>query len=92
MKKPRYKRILFNISGEILTGEKDYGIDPVVIGQIGQEIKEVVSLGVEVAIVIGGGQYLSRRGGKLKGNGPGNGRLHGDAGNRLERSRPPGCP
>jgi uridylate kinase len=58
MKKPRYKRILLKISGEILTGEKDYGIDPVVIGQIGQEIKEVVSLGVEVAIVIGGGNIF----------------------------------
>ncbi len=58
MKKPRYKRILLKISGEILTGEKDYGIDPVVIGQIGQEIKEVVSLGVEIAIVIGGGNIF----------------------------------
>ena len=58
MKKPRYKRILLKISGEVLTGEKDYGIDPVVIGQIGQEIKEVVSLGVEVAIVIGGGNIF----------------------------------
>jgi len=58
MKKPRYKRILLKISGEILTGEKDYGIDPVVIGQIGQEIKEVVGLGVEVAIVIGGGNIF----------------------------------
>jgi len=58
MKKPRYKRILLKISGEILTGEKDYGIDPVIIGQIGQEIKEVVSLGVEVAIVIGGGNIF----------------------------------
>jgi uridylate kinase len=58
MKKPRYKRILLKISGEILTGEKDYGIDPVVIGQIGQEIKEVVNLGVEVAIVIGGGNIF----------------------------------
>jgi len=58
MKKPRYKRILLKISGEILTGEKDYGIDPVIIGQIGLEIKEVVSLGVEVAIVIGGGNIF----------------------------------
>ena len=58
MKKPRYKRILLKISGEILTGEKDYGIDPVVIGQIGQEIKEVVNLGVEIAIVIGGGNIF----------------------------------
>jgi uridylate kinase len=58
MKTPRYKRILLKISGEVLTGEKDYGIDPVVIGQIGQEIKEVVGLGVEIAIVIGGGNIF----------------------------------
>src|SRR4030043_1698517 len=58
MKKPRYKRILLKISGEILTGERDYGIDPDVIREIAQEIKEVVGLGVEVAIVIGGGNIF----------------------------------
>ncbi|OGP91638.1 MAG: UMP kinase [Deltaproteobacteria bacterium RBG_16_48_10] len=58
MKKPRYKRILLKISGEILTGEKDYGIDPEVIRQIAQEIQEVVRLGVAVAIVIGGGNIF----------------------------------
>jgi len=58
MKRPRYKRILLKISGEILTGERDYGIDPEVIRQIAQEIKEVVGLGVEVAIVIGGGNIF----------------------------------
>jgi len=58
MKRPRYKRILLKISGEILTGEKGFGIDPEIIRQIAQEIKEVVSLGVEVAIVIGGGNIF----------------------------------
>jgi len=58
MKRPRYKRILLKISGEILTGEKGFGIDPDIIRQIAQEIKEVVSLGVEVAIVIGGGNIF----------------------------------
>ena len=58
MKLPRYKRILLKISGEILTGEKGFGIDPEIIRQIAQEIKEVVSLGVEVAIVIGGGNIF----------------------------------
>jgi len=58
MKKPRYKRILLKISGEILTGEKGHGIDPEVMLQIAQEIKEVVSLGVEMAIVIGGGNIF----------------------------------
>jgi len=58
MERPRYKRILLKISGEVLTGEKGYGIDPEVILKIAQEIKEVVGLGVEMAIVIGGGNIF----------------------------------
>ena len=58
MKKPRYKRILLKISGEILTGDQDYGIDPEVIRKVAQEIKEVVGFGVEVAVVIGGGNIF----------------------------------
>ena len=58
MKKPRYKRILLKISGEILTGDRGYGIDPEIIRQIAQEIKEVSGLGVEMAIVIGGGNIF----------------------------------
>jgi uridylate kinase len=58
MKKPHYKRILLKISGESLAGEGDYGIDPPVIQQIAREIKEVKNLGVEVAIVIGGGNIF----------------------------------
>ncbi len=46
------------ISGEILAGDADYGIDPPVIQQIAREIKEVKNLGVEVAIVIGGGNIF----------------------------------
>ena len=58
MKKIRYKRVLLKISGEILTGEGDYGIDPAMIQQIAQEIKEVKALGAEIAIVIGGGNIF----------------------------------
>jgi uridylate kinase len=58
MKRTHYKRILLKLSGEVLTGEKDYGIDPAVIRQIAREIKEVKNLGVEVAIVIGGGNIF----------------------------------
>jgi len=58
MKRPRYKRILLKISGEVLTGEGAYGIDPAVIQQIAHEIKEVRTLGAEVAIVIGGGNIF----------------------------------
>jgi uridylate kinase len=58
MKRNRYQRILLKISGEVLTGKGDYGIDPSVIQKIAQEIKEVKTLGVEVAIVIGGGNIF----------------------------------
>jgi uridylate kinase len=58
MKKPQYKRILLKISGEVLTGEGAYGIDPVVMRKIAQEIKEVKALGMEIAIVIGGGNIF----------------------------------
>ncbi|MGQ9636786.1 MAG: UMP kinase [Thermodesulfobacteriota bacterium] len=58
MKRVRYPRILLKISGEVLTGEKEFGIDPKVIQQIAQEVKEVKALGVEIAIVIGGGNIF----------------------------------
>ena len=58
MKRPRYKRIVLKLSGEVLTGRGDYGIDPEVIQEIAQEIKEVKALGVEIAIVIGGGNIF----------------------------------
>ena len=57
-KKALYKRIILKISGEVLTGERDYGIDPKMIGQIAQEVKDVNNLGVEIAIVIGGGNIF----------------------------------
>lgn len=50
-----YKRILLKLSGEALMGEKQYGIDPKRLAEYAGEIKEVVEKGVEVAIVIGGG-------------------------------------
>jgi len=58
MKKTQYKRILLKISGEVLTGEGEYGIDPAMIQQIASEVKEVENLGVEVSIVIGGGNIF----------------------------------
>jgi uridylate kinase len=50
-----YKRILLKLSGEALMGERQYGIDPKRLASYAEEIKEVVEKGVEVAIVIGGG-------------------------------------
>ena len=50
-----YKRILLKLSGEALMGEKNYGIDNRVLRQYAEEVKTIVDAGVEVAIVIGGG-------------------------------------
>ena len=54
----RYQRILLKLSGEALAGEQGYGIDPQVITGIAAEIKEVAELGVQVALVIGGGNIF----------------------------------
>jgi uridylate kinase len=53
--KPVYKRVLLKLSGESLMGQNSFGLDPVVIEQYAQEVKSIVKSGVEVAIVIGGG-------------------------------------
>jgi len=55
---PRFKRILLKLSGEALAGEQGYGIDPAVIQGIAEEIRDVIHLGVEVALVIGGGNIF----------------------------------
>src|SRR5690349_10255460 len=52
---PRYTRILLKLSGESLMGDKSFGLDSAVISRYGKEIKSVIELGVEVAVVIGGG-------------------------------------
>lgn len=52
---PKYKRVLLKLSGESLMGDKDFGIDPSMIAQYGKDIREIINLGVQVAIVIGGG-------------------------------------
>jgi len=53
-----YKRILLKLSGEALLGEEDYGIGPVIIDRIAKEIQDVVQSGVQIAIVIGGGNIF----------------------------------
>lgn len=53
-----YKRILLKLSGESLMGEKNFGIDPNILEQYAQEVKGVVDMGIEVAIVIGGGNIF----------------------------------
>jgi uridylate kinase len=54
----KYKRILLKLSGESLMGEKKYGIDSAILQQYAEEIKKVKDLGVEIAIVIGGGNIF----------------------------------
>ncbi|HQR51330.1 MAG TPA: UMP kinase [Methylophilaceae bacterium] len=58
MTAPAFKRILLKLSGEALMGEDSYGINRATIERIVKEIKEVVDLGVEVAVVIGGGNIF----------------------------------
>ena len=58
MSEPAYKRVLLKLSGEALMGEKQYGIDPAVTAQIARDVKDIQQLGVETAIVIGGGNIF----------------------------------
>ena len=58
MSEPKYERILLKISGEVLAGDQSFGIDPKVLDDLALEISDIVSLGVEVAIVIGGGNIF----------------------------------
>ncbi len=62
MSQPAYKRILVKLSGEALMGEMDYGISPDVMSRLAQEIKEVIDLGVQVAVVVGGGNIFRGEG------------------------------
>jgi uridylate kinase len=56
--RPAYKRVLLKLSGEALMGEQTYGIDPAVANQIAMDVAEIQGMGVETAIVIGGGNIF----------------------------------
>ena len=56
--KPKFKRILLKLSGEALMGDMDYGIDPVYIRKLAEDVKAVSDAGVEVAMVLGGGNIF----------------------------------
>lgn len=58
MAPPRYKRVLLKLSGEVLAGGEGFGISPPVIGDIAEQIREITKLGVQVGIVIGGGNIF----------------------------------
>ncbi|MBQ4367286.1 MAG: UMP kinase [Muribaculaceae bacterium] len=65
--KTTYKRILLKLSGESLAGEQGYGIDPQRVNDYAEQVKELVAAGVEVAIVIGGGNIFRGLQGAAKG-------------------------
>jgi uridylate kinase len=55
---PKYRRVLLKLSGEALMGEQSYGLDSQIVGRIAREVKAVHQLGVQVALVIGGGNIF----------------------------------
>jgi uridylate kinase len=57
-RRPAYRRIVLKLSGEALAGSQGYGLDPPVLVRIGAEVREVTELGVQLAIVIGGGNIF----------------------------------
>ena len=58
MSEPAFRRILLKLSGEALMGSQGFGVDPVTAARIAEEVEEVRKLGVEVAIVVGGGNFI----------------------------------
>jgi len=64
---PKYKRVLLKLSGEALMGERSFGIDPVVLTCVAQQIKRVMEQQVEAAVVVGGGNFWRGTGPEAKG-------------------------
>ena len=64
---PRFRKILLKVSGEVLMGDQAYGLDMGTVGVIAQEIKEVVERGIELCLVIGGGNIFRGLSGAAKG-------------------------
>jgi uridylate kinase len=67
MKQPKYKRVVLKLSGEALAGNQGYGIDQDIMNSIAAQVKEVQDCGVEVAIVVGGGNIWRGVAGSAKG-------------------------
>jgi uridylate kinase len=65
--KAKYKRVLLKLSGEALMGKKKFGIDRSVLKRVSRQIKDIVDGGVEVAIVVGGGNFWRGTGAEAKG-------------------------
>jgi len=67
LERPRFKRIVLKVSGESLAGQTGYGIDAEMVSSIAEQVKEVVEMNVEVAIVVGGGNIWRGIAGSAKG-------------------------
>ncbi len=67
MAKPRYRRILLKLSGEAMMGERDFGISPAMTKAIASEIAQAVKMGVQVAVVVGGGNIFRGIEGSVRG-------------------------
>jgi len=65
--KAKYKRVLLKLSGEALMGKKKFGIDRLVLKRVSKQIKDILNQGVEVAIVVGGGNFWRGTGTEAKG-------------------------
>lgn len=63
MDTPKYKRVILKLSGEALAGEKGFGINPEVVGRVAMDIFEIAKMGVEISIVVGGGNFWRGRDG-----------------------------
>jgi uridylate kinase len=63
----QYRRVLLKISGEALMGDQDYGLDSVIVNRIAEEIKAVHTLGVQICVVIGGGNIFRGVAGAARG-------------------------
>ena len=57
MESPKYRRIMLKLSGEALAGEKGFGLNHEVVNGVAYQIQEVVNLGVQVSVVVGGGNF-----------------------------------
>lgn len=67
MNKPKYKRVILKLSGEALAGERAYGIEHLILSSIARQVVEIAEKGVEVAIVVGGGNIWRGVSGSAKG-------------------------
>ena len=67
LEETKYKRVILKLSGEALAGDKGFGIDPVVVDSIAQEIKKIREHNIDVAVVVGGGNIWRGLAGSAKG-------------------------